>query len=92
LGVTQYLGIWADPQAAFIWLAKTDDLLAGWAPRTDSAGLSVHELMEEFLANWETLSKMGNELYIVFIESTIANEHSTAGKVAKLGWNSHVLR
>jgi hypothetical protein len=26
------------------------------------------------------------------IESYIANEHSTAGKAAKLGWNSHVLR
>ncbi len=51
-GKLHYFGPWREPEAALnLWLEQRDDLLAGRKPRATGQGVTVRDLVNEFLTN-----------------------------------------
>src|SRR5438552_17075120 len=60
-GKLHYFGPWGDHQAALDrWLDEKDDLLAGRTPQTRTEGLTIQELVNEFLTAKKKLMQSGD--------------------------------
>lgn len=85
-GKFYYFGVWADPQAALEqWLEQKDDILAGREVRP-GAGLTVRELVNQFLTSKKRLVASGE-----ITHQTWASYDKRMGKVLEVfGKGRHV--